>query len=383
MSDQSPIKTYVSEGEPESPTTQIIPTEHNSETNFYLLHDKMTNGGNSIQEELLENIIESYVRYYASGKGHTARAKRYDLENFTLFLRITHEPDYHLKLKDWTLQSTKNFVDYLLEKGESPSTVARRLATIKHFGRTLGDRVPGFINPAREVKAPVYEVSKPQGLTDIEVTLLIDAANHFTHKDPDSFQHLRNKMIIEFLLGTGLRADEIRYLKRGQISDDFCWIKNVKTKGKRFREVYVHDRLSLLLSEYLQRCKSEITVKFPGSLSWNQNEWSQVPVFVSTHRASLIKPESFSLAPKTLWRIISEIGKKASEFSSEDMPHLHPHKLRHTFAHGLLTTSNDIRLVAQALGHSDVRTTMRYTERSREELAKAIEKQVSTQNTDK
>jgi integrase/recombinase XerC len=383
MSDHLPINTYPLETEPESPTTQIIPAEQNSETNFYLLQDKMKDEGNTIQEELLDAIIESYIRYYATGKGHTARAKRYDLENFALFLRITHKPDSQLKLKDWTLQSTKNFVDYLLDKGESPSTVARRLATIKHFGRTLGDRVPGFINPAREVKAPVYEVSKPQGLTDIEVSLLMDAANHFTQKDPNSFQHLRNRTIIEFLLGTGLRADEIRYLKRGQVSDDCCWIKNVKTKGKRFREVYVHDRLSLLLDEYLQRCKSEITIKFPGSLSWNQNEWTQVPVFVSTHRASLIKPESFSLAPKTLWRIISDIGKKASEYSSEDMPHLHPHKLRHTFAHGLLTASNDIRLVAQALGHSDVRTTMRYTERSKEELAKAIEKQVSIQNNDK
>jgi integrase len=39
-----------------------------------------------------------------------------------------------------------------------------------------------------------------------------------------------------------------------------------------------------------------------------------------------------------------------------------------------LNDSRDIRLVAQALGHSDVRITMRYTERGNEEVAEALEK---------
>jgi site-specific recombinase XerD len=53
---------------------------------------------------------------------------------------------------------------------------------------------------------------------------------------------------------------------------------------------------------------------------------------------------------------------------------LHPHLLRHTYAVDLLEDSKDIRLVAQALGHADVRITMRYTERSNEEVAAAREK---------
>jgi integrase/recombinase XerC len=52
---------------------------------------------------------------------------------------------------------------------------------------------------------------------------------------------------------------------------------------------------------------------------------------------------------------------------------LHPHLLRHTYATELLEGSKDIRLVAQALGHSDVRVTMRYTERGNEEVASALE----------
>jgi len=48
--------------------------------------------------------------------------------------------------------------------------------------------------------------------------------------------------------------------------------------------------------------------------------------------------------------------------------------LRHTYATELLEDSKDIRLVAQALGHSDVRITMRYTERGNEEVAAAVER---------
>ena len=39
-----------------------------------------------LTDESLLNVVESYVRYYASGDGHTARAKRYDLEHFLKFL---------------------------------------------------------------------------------------------------------------------------------------------------------------------------------------------------------------------------------------------------------------------------------------------------------
>ena len=62
---------------------------------------------------------------------------------------------------------------------------------------------------------------------------------------------------------------------------------------------------------------------------------------------------------------------KENELSA-NMP-LHPHLLRHSYALELLESSNDVRLVAQALGHSDVRITMRYTERKDEEIAQALE----------
>lgn len=331
-----------------------------------------------LNRECLLEVVQTYLGYYASGDGHTARAKRYDLKHFMEFLAGGSTAVDKVLVEEWTLQSTKDFVDDRLGHGESPATVARRLATIKHLGRTLAERVPGYINPAREVKSPVLQQTRPHGLTAEEIELLRQAAASETEGRKQNFTAVRNQALLELLLATGLRADEVRLLFLSQISDDGCWLKNVKTKGRKFRNVYLDSDIRDLLQRYLEKRRSELHKRYPALSQMKANELGKYPVFVSTYSAELGLPSSFGLSPKSVWRIISNLGKKAQAMAEgQSVSRLHPHKLRHTFAHGLLDSSKDVRLVAQALGHSDVRTTMRYTERTEEELAKAIEEKIS------
>ena len=88
------------------------------------------------------------------------------------------------------------------------------------------------------------------------------------------------------------------------------------------------------------------------------------PVFISSYNCTPGQADSFMMGAKSIWRAINEMSAEI---------HLHPHLLRHSYALELLDSSRDVRLVAQALGHSDVRITMRYTERRDEEVAAAIE----------
>jgi site-specific recombinase XerD len=323
-------------------------------------------GGNS-----LKKVVENYVRYYAMGPGHTARAKRYDLEYFLRFLAGSPEGVDDLTVSEWTMQKTKDFVDARITLGESPATVARRLATIKHFGRTLAERLPGYINPAREVKSPNHILPRPRGLNSEEIAFLRAAALAESVRKNMRFSAVRNRFLLELLLATGLRADEVRLLVHSQISDDLRWLKNVKTKGKRFRNVYLDTEIRLLLEEYLLSRELHLKAQFQDETSLPFHP--RVSLLVSTYRARTSAPESFAMSPKSIWGAISQLGTIASALSTGSNIHIHPHRLRHTFAHGLLDASNDIRLVAQALGHSDVRTTMRYTERTEDEVAKAIE----------
>jgi site-specific recombinase XerD len=115
------------------------------------------------------------------------------------------------------------------------------------------------------------------------------------------------------------------------------------------------------LRDYLQLRERELT-KFYAKLTRQQND--ALPVFISTYKAQPGRPETFCMGAKTLWRAINELSAEV---------HLHPHLLRHSYALDLLNDSNDVRLVAQALGHSDVRITMRYTERKEHEIAMALE----------
>lgn len=324
----------------------------------------------------LQEIMEQYISYYALGESHTAKAKRYDLEHFLIFLGKSRGGPSNVLVSDWTLQSTKDFMNDRLNHGEAPSTVSRRIATLKHFGRTIAERLPGYINPAREAKSPSIQQTRPKGLSAAQNEQLRDAALDLWQSTANEslairFAALRNRYLLELLLSTGLRADEVRSLLLAQITEDFSWLKNVRTKGKKFRNVYLPESIRDLSKDYLFLRRSYILESFPLYRDLSPKEESRFPLLVSSRGAEITQPLSFGLNPKTIWRIIADIGVHVEKRVGES---IHPHLLRHTFAHGLLDSSKDVRLVAQALGHSDVRTTMRYTERSDEEIAKAVEK---------
>jgi site-specific recombinase XerD len=116
------------------------------------------------------------------------------------------------------------------------------------------------------------------------------------------------------------------------------------------------------LKDYLTARTHELARFFP-KLSPSVD--ASLPLFISSYGASSADLKSFELSPKSVWRAIRSFSVDTK---------LHPHLLRHTYATNLLDDSRDIRLVAQALGHSDVRITMRYTERGNEEVAEALER---------
>lgn len=358
---------------------KIHPTA-NFSSNFSSNFSGMNASSEQLSRESLLSVIENYILYYASGEGHTARAKRYDLQHFLEFLAGAGNDLARVYVSDWTRQATNDFVDSRLEMGESPATVSRRLATLKHLGRTLAERIAGYINPAREVKGPTLQQTRPQGLTAKEIALLRQVAEEEALRTDNAFVQYRNFALLEMLLATGLRADEVRVLLLGQISEDCSWLKNVKTKGRKFRNVYLDSSIREILQTYLRIRQRELEKSFPLYPELTHSEQLKLPVFISNKGADLENPRSFGLAPKTIWRVIADYGKRAAVLNPKaaaSSSGLHPHRLRHTFAHGLLDSSKDVRLVAQALGHSDVRTTMRYTERSEDEIAKAIEEKVA------
>ncbi len=316
-----------------------------------------------IASKRIQDFLEFYLSHYASGDSHTARAKQLDVTKFLQFLtryKRASMPE-ELQVKDWSPSATQHFVDDCLATGEAPSTASRRLATLKHIGRIFSEKIPGFVNPAREVKSPKVQPLRPKSLSAAEISEVLERASTLAHQK-NSFSRRRNEVLVQFLLDTGLRADEVRTIRRGQIDGKCEWIEQVRTKGRRFRNVYITEGMRPRLLSYLEERSEELRRFIP---SFSQQLDSKLPLFISTHGAKKEDPSSFQMSPKTVWRAIRECTIDTK---------LHPHLLRHTYAVELLEDSRDIRLVAQALGHSDVRVTMRYTERSDEEVASALER---------
>jgi len=320
---------------------------------------------NDIRKANFEVVIDNYIKYYASDNGHTARAKQLDLSHFLNFLAKLkgYASPEKLIIDDWDASSVNRFIDDSLNNGEAPATVCRRLATLKHMGRTLAESIPGFINPARAIKNPKTNILRPKALKADEINELKAKAKSLVDNNPNSFNKIRNEALFCLLLDTGLRADEVRLLRFNQIDEDLEWIHNVRTKGRRYRNVYITSDIRPLLKQYLAAREKKLCATLKKELTHSESR--SLPFFISLYRASLDKPESFLMGAKSIWRVINQLSSHT---------HLHPHILRHSFAMDLIEHATDIRLVAQALGHSDVRTTMRYTERRQEDIAEALER---------
>ena len=158
---------------------------------------------------------------------------------------------------------------------------------------------------------------------------------------------VRNQLIIELALGTGLRVSEMAnlkirkmYLGKGQNS---LLVKN--GKGGKSRIVAFNAPLKKLIVEYL---------KYRRSLS---------PFLFHSERYEKIS--RFGLG-----RVFKCIAKAAGISDHHSI-----HSLRHSYATNLYKVSNyNLRLVQKQLGHSSITTTSVYSDVISEDLDEALER---------
>ncbi len=180
-----------------------------------------------IYDTAIETVVNSYVRYYAAGDDCTSRAKRLDLEYFLSYL--SHRGT--VTLGELSFSDGCDWIDERLEF-EAPSTVARRVATVKHFTARINDRVPHFVDPFAYLKAPVAAKLAPKALSPADLATLRAAA-----ANPSTLKQWRLHAILELMSETGLRCDELRTLRVRQYDRNHKVIRSVKGKGRRYRNV--------------------------------------------------------------------------------------------------------------------------------------------------
>jgi site-specific recombinase XerC len=294
---------------------------------------------------------------------HTARAKQLDFDTLFEFFRRERLEPYAVTVADLTPEALESWSDSLVAKGEKPATVNRRHATVKHFCKQIKARVPFWVNPAESLRDyPVpYEW---KGIDEEMHEQLIAAAFKV---GTSRFMNHRSRAIVSTTLRCGLRVNDVRTFRMDHLSRCGQYIVNLVRKAKRVQTIYIRTDAQEILRDWMEVREHVLSETFSGYANLSKAERLRLPMFPTLARARLREPETMMPDAKTVWRTFEETAKQA------DHDHISPHRYRHAFCEALLESTKDIRLVAQAAGHSDVKTTMRYTERRMDDLAKAIE----------
>jgi integrase len=220
-------------------------------------------------------------------------------------------------LSDITTNDLEEFKLIRLKK-VSPATVNRSLSVLRHLFN-LAKRWNKFYGDN-----PVSIVGMLEEHNQVERILTLDEENRLLN---EAISYLRP--ILKTALNTGMRRGEILSLKWSDVdlNNNLIIISQTNSKSKKLRKIYIN---SVLKKEF-----AGLKLKSGG------NEY----VFLSDKRMRLKEIKNgFNAACK-------RAGIEGLRF----------HDLRHTAATRMVESGGSIVAVSKILGHSDIKTTMRYT----------------------
>ena len=218
------------------------------------------------------------------------------------------------------------------QTGVAPSTLARKLASLRSFFRTLVEHGDLGANPADLLPAPKQPQRLPRTLTQTEVSALLERIPATTPLE------LRDRAMLELAYACGLRAEEIVDLQLGSVEFDSEQLR-VEGKGGKTRFVPVGEPALRAVAAYLERGRPALAV--PGG-----------------DETLLLSKSGRRLSTSDVRRRLRLWARHAA---ANGVGRVYPHQLRHSFATHLLEGGADLRAIQELLGHESISTTQVYT----------------------
>ncbi|RNC91574.1 MAG: integrase [Allomuricauda sp.] len=279
----------------------------------------------------------SYLKLEKNYSGHTVKAYSRDLIDFSEFCSEGYEI-LDIASVDYTI--IRSWLVELVNKGLNNRTINRKIASLKAYYKFLVKSGQLQASPLKKHRALKVEkkVEVPFSETEMEKIL---AEVPFD----DTFEGVRDKLIIEMLYATGMRRAELIDLKIEKV--DFL-NGTVRVLGKRNKErlIPLVTSLKTVIESYL--IKRETLEKIVDKDFF------------------FLTKSGHKIYETLVYRIINEYLSKVSPKIKRS-----PHILRHTFATHLLNRGADLNAVKELLGHSSLASTQVYTHNSIAELKKA------------
>ncbi|HOA63428.1 MAG TPA: tyrosine recombinase XerC [Bacilli bacterium] len=270
-------------------------------------------------------------RYYSP---HTINNYTKDILEYLKYL----EQD-NITLTNTGLNLARNYAYTLANKNLKPTSINRKLSSIRNFYRFLITQEVVKSNPFDAIETIKIEKKLPNYL------YLDDLETLFNSIDQSTPLGVRNYCLLELLYGTGIRVSELCNIKLHDI--DF-YNNNILITGKGNKQRYVpiHESLREVLITYLNFARNEL-LKDSDEIVDN--------LFVN-HRGG---PLTSRGVRDILKNLVNESGLNVK---------ISPHVLRHSFATHMLDYGADLRSVQKLLGHENLSTTQIYTHVSKEKL---------------
>ncbi len=293
-----------------------------------------------------EEDIAGFGRHLRAERGladHTCRAYRADVAQLASFLGPGARPEDVSReaIRDWLAS---------LHGTREAATRSRRLAGVRSFFRYLLREERIETDPTQGLPLPKIPRRAPQPLSVDDCWTLAEQegikAARPTEKPRQRRARLRDRAVIELLYGAGLRVGELVGLDVRDL-DLLRGDVRVLGKGGKERVVPLPEGAREALDDWLTERQR------PGLLA--------EPLFVS------LRPGRDGTARRLGARDVRRVLERRARAGGL-LDHVHPHKLRHSYATHLLDMGADLREIQELLGHASLSTTQKYTGVSVEHL---------------
>lgn len=274
---------------------------------------------------MIEQFL-NYMRYERNKSPLTVLNYGKDLRDFESYIKNL---DNHLSLEKADADLIRGWMESMMDKGNTATSVNRRLSALRSFFRYA--LTVGIVNsdPAHTIRGPKKNKPLPQFLRECEMNKLLD-----NQMPTDKFKDVCARTIIIMFYETGVRVAELVGMNDSSV--DFINKKvHITGKGSKQRIIPFGEELADALKEYLNVRNENVAVRSEA-------------LFITPKGERLNTDQVRYIVKKNLSQV-SALKKKS------------PHVLRHTFATAMLNHGADIESIKMLLGHEKVDTTEIYT----------------------
>lgn len=274
----------------------------------------------SIERRLSTLTVVAYSQDLGSFLDFLEQNEVYDVENISSLL-----------IRQWEMK--------LLEEDKlSARSVCRKLAALRSWNKYLRKQKITSIDFFAKITSPKIQPQLPVFFRESEMEKLSEQPLF-----PETFEGVRDFLIIEIFYATGIRRAELVGLCDNSIDFEN---NTIKVLGKRNKE-----RIIPIEQDLKQDILNYIDLRYS--------------VVESDTEKLFVNDKGKPLSASTVGAIVKKYMSKVS-----NAERISPHVLRHSFATHLLNNGADINAIKELLGHSSLAATQVYTHNTIEKLKK-------------